>query len=108
MSDRILKVNELLKQVVADIINHEVESKGLLTVKAVETTPDMKHADIWISVLGEDEVAALAVVEEKKRQIQRIVNTKMASKNVPAIHFKVDKSGEYAQKIDELLKMTKA
>lgn len=108
MSDRIVKVNELLKQIVADIINYEIESQGLITVKAVETTSDMKHADVWISILGDEEEAVQSAIEEKRREIQKTVNMKMASKNVPAIHFKVDKSGEYAQKIDELLKTTKA
>lgn len=103
MSDRIRKVNELIKHEVADALIVEGIS-GFVTVKAVETSRDMKHADVWVSAIGENEEEMLAEIEEKRHEIQQAVSAKLTSRNVPAITFKLDKSGAYAQKIEELLK----
>lgn len=104
MSERTKKVNELVGQVVADTLNHEIESSGIVTVKAVETSPDLRYATVWVSILGDEEEDVLAKIEEKRRGLQRVLNSKMSSKHVPVLNFKVDYSGEYAQKIEELLK----
>lgn len=103
MSDRIRKVNELIKHEVADALKREGVS-GFITVKAVETSRDMKHADIWVSIIGENEEEALLEIEEKRHEVQQAVSVKLTSRNVPAITFKLDRSGAYAQKIEELLK----
>lgn len=103
MSERIRKVNELIKHEVADALKREGVS-GFVTVKAVETSRDMKHADVWISVIGENEDESLSEIEGKRREVQRAVSAKLTSKHVPAIRFRLDHSGAYAQKIEELLK----
>lgn len=103
MSDRIRKVNELIKHEVAAALKREGVG-GFITVKAVETSRDMKHADVWISIIGENEEEVLLEVEEKRHEVQRAISKKLTSRNVPAIAFKVDRSGAYAQKIEELLK----
>lgn len=103
MSERIRKVNELIKHEVAKALKREGVS-GFLTVKAVETSRDMKHADVWVSVIGENEDETLAQAEEKRREVQRAVAKKLTSKHVPAIRFRHDHSGAYVQKIEELLR----
>lgn len=102
MSERIRKVNELIKHVVADALKQEGTS-GLLTVKAVETTRDMKHADVWISVIGNEE-ETMTELEEKRKELQSAVARMVQAKHVPALHFRLDHSGAYAQRIEELLK----
>ncbi|MDO8507403.1 MAG: ribosome-binding factor A [bacterium] len=103
MSDRIRKVNELIKHEVAEALKREGVG-GFVTVKAVETTRDMKHADVWVSIIGENEEETLTEIEEKRREVQQAVSAKLTSRNVPAIKFRLDHSGAYAQKIEELLK----
>lgn len=103
MSDRIKQVNELIKQEAAKGLK-AVGVEGFITVKAVETDPDMKNAAVWVSVLAGDEEEALKEVESKRHQVQQLINKKMTSRNVPAINFRLDHSGEYAQRIEELLK----
>jgi ribosome-binding factor A len=103
MSERIRKVNELIKHEVADALKREGVS-AFVTVKAVETSRDMKHADVWVSVIGEDEEEIMQEIEEKRREVQQAVSVKLTSRNVPVITFRMDRSGAYAQKIEELLK----
>ena len=103
MNDRIRKVNELIKHEVASAFKKEGVG-GFVTVQAVETARDMKHADVWVSVIGENEEEILAEIEEKRHEVQKAVSANLTSKNVPAITFRLDHSGAYAQKIEELLK----
>jgi len=103
MSQRIKKVNELLRHLVAKAIE-DIATKGFITVKAVETARNMKHADIWVGVIGEDEASVLDFLEENRRDIQSEVARQLKSKNVPVLEFKIDHSGEHAAKIEELLK----
>lgn len=103
MSQRLRKVNELIKHLVANSIE-KIGIHGFVTVKAVETTRDMKHAVVWISVLADNEDEVIAEIEGKRQEIQMEINKKIKAKNVPAIHFKLDHSEKHAQKIEELLK----
>ena len=102
MSDRVKKVNEFLRQEVARGLEM-LDFRELVTVKAVETSRDLKHADIWIGILG-DEESAMDKIMKNQRNLQFAVNRKMPTKNVPKLRFRIDHSGEHALKIEELLK----
>ncbi len=103
MSERIRKVNELIKHLVAGAMR-EADTGGFVTVKAVETSRDMRYADVWISIFGKDEKETLNEIENQRSAIQRIMNSKIKAKHVPVLSFKVDHSGEHAQRIEDLLK----
>lgn len=103
MSERIRKVNELLKHEVASALIMEGVG-GFVTIKAVETSRDMKQATVWISIIGGNEEEVMSEIEGKRREIQQRTSSTLTSRNVPVLTFKVDHSGEHAQKIEELLK----
>jgi ribosome-binding factor A len=106
-SNRIQKVNELIKEEVSKILLTELgDHKGLLTITAVETTPDLRQATVWFRYLNGDETEIEKELKAKERSIQHEVNRKFTMKYVPKISFRYDKSGEYADKINELLKGT--
>jgi ribosome-binding factor A len=106
-SNRIQKVNGLIKEEVSKILLTELgEHKGLLTITAVETTPDLRHATIWYRYLGGEEAEIEKLLKGKQRDIQQEINHKFTMKYVPKISFRFDKSGEYADRINELLKGT--
>jgi len=102
MSDRIRKINEFIREqaslAIADIIGKE----DFITVTAVETTDDLKHSIIWVSVMG-DEDLALTHLLDRKSEIQHFVTAKMSTKYTPKIEFKIDHSQKYVEKIEELL-----
>ena len=103
MSKRLEKINELIREEVSRAILENVEPGDFVTVMAVETTPDIKHSTVWLSILG-NEKETLAHILEKKNIIQHEVTSKMATKYTPKIDFRIDHSQEYVQKIQELLK----
>jgi ribosome-binding factor A len=54
MSQRIDRVDELLRQEIGAILAKDVQDPhiGFATVTDVETTPDLRHAKVWVSVIG--------------------------------------------------------
>lgn len=102
MSDRIRKINELLREEISLSIAENIGKEDFITVTAVETTDDMKHATVWVSILGDEEKAAADLLA-KKSVIQHEVTGKMATRYTPKLEFKIDHSQEYVAKIEELL-----
>jgi len=105
---RIARLNEQVRSDVAELIAREMKDPrlaGLVSVTAAELTPDLRHARIFISVLGS--------VEDQKRSIQAIRNAagflrtqlaaRMTTKRAPELHFVLDASIERGQRIMHLL-----
>lgn len=102
MSERIRKVNELIREEASKAIEVNLSRDNLITVKAVETSRDLKEATIWVSVMG-DADAAMKELAENKSTIQHSITSKMYSKYTPKIEFKLDHSQAYVDRIEELL-----
>lgn len=107
MSLRIEKVNELIKQEVGKIILSEINFSTdiMVTVMRAEVSKDLRYADVFISVLPfEEKEVAEEILKENIYFIQKILNKKLFMKPLPRIKFKIDDTGEYVGKIDELIK----
>ena len=106
MSHRINQVNELIKQELNDLLVSELEfPKGcLVTITAVETSKDLRHAKIWVSVLpGYLLKKALDKLNSNAGHLQFLLNKKWSLKPLPRIKFEVDRTEAAASEIDELL-----
>lgn len=105
MSQRIAKVESLVRQVVAGELVRLPDS-GRLTVTAVDVSPDMRQADVWIGVIAQQtggEAKLFETVIDIRPQIQAAVARKMVTKFVPKIHLKHDIGGEYATHIGSVI-----
>lgn len=108
MSDvRVRKVNALIQREIGEMLLKDIDLDvdGLVTVKHVKTSDDLKYADIWVSVLPDnksDEV--LALLSMHVGHIQRLLNKTLVMKYVPYIRFKIDSSEGKAEKIYRLIK----
>ncbi len=105
MSQRILKVNELIKQEVSKLLKKEIDfADFLVTVTKVETSLDLKQARVRIIVLpSEKQEQALEIIQKNIFQLQQALNKKLKLKYVPKLRFEIDKLEEHAQRIEELL-----
>lgn len=102
MSNRIRKVNELIRELAAEVLAENISREYLFTVKAVETTRDLRHAVVWVSVMG-DADKFMTELGDRLHEIRHYITGKMASKYTPLIEFRIDHSEEYAARIEELL-----
>jgi ribosome-binding factor A len=100
------KVNELLREVIAEAAT-ELKDPGLgfLTITGVDTSPDLRTAVVYYSVLGtDDEVAETgAALERAAPHLQSIAGRQIRMKYTPRLSFRLDPSISEGLKIDRLL-----
>jgi len=107
MNQRILKVNELIKQEVGKIILTEVDfSRDIIaTIIKVKTSADLRYADVFVSALPSNkDVEVEKALKESIYFIQQKLNQKLHMKPLPRIRFVIDKSGEDVERIEELIR----
>jgi ribosome-binding factor A len=102
MSNRINKVNQLLQEELAKLIQ-EGGFEELITVTAVETTPDLKNARVWLSIFSQNQEEVLKKVIERTSYFQSYLGKKLFIKNIPRLSFCIDKSGQRVARIEEIL-----
>jgi len=106
MSQRILQINELLREHLGGILLREVSFKTgiLVTITKVDTNPDLRRSNISVSVFPEKETAyALRTLEHEKRRIQKTLHGKLHMKPLPLISFRSDPTEQNADVIEKIL-----
>lgn len=106
MSERIPKVNNLIKQELGKLLLQEVDfPKGTFaTISRVETSSDLLQARVFLNIFPQESSAlVLKILASRIFRLQQMLNGKLRMKKVPKIKFEIDKAEEYADKIEELL-----
>jgi ribosome-binding factor A len=107
MADRMRRVNEAVREVVSARIAEGLRDPriGFVTVTAVETSPDLRHARVYVSVLGsgEERSATLAGLESAHGVLQQAVASELRMKRTPTLQFVFDESISRGMRITELL-----
>jgi ribosome-binding factor A len=110
MSQRVAKVESLVQQVVASAIyEYLAQDAAYLTVTAVDVSPDLRHAIVWIGSLGSEaqQKKSWEQLIRATHDIQSELNARMATKFIPRIDFRADAGGEHAAEIEKLLRDTR-
>ncbi len=106
-SDRMRRVNEAMREVLSAAITSELKDPrvGFVTVTAVETSPDLRHARVFVSVLGNpgERRRSLKALDSAHGYLQRRVAAELRMKNTPLIQFVYDETPERGMRINELL-----
>jgi ribosome-binding factor A len=107
MADRMRRVNEAVREVVSARIAEGLRDPriGFVTVTGVETSPDLRHARVFVSVLGSDQerAATLAGLDSAHGLLQQSVATELRLKRTPSLQFVFDESIDRGMRISELL-----
>jgi ribosome-binding factor A len=102
------RVNEAIREVVAETIADQLADDpelGFVTVTDVETSPDLRHAKVYVTVLEtEMRESSLEVLERSAGLIQAEINAQMRLKRTPALRFIYDDTGEKAERVERLLR----
>lgn len=102
MKHRIERVCEVLQRELGAIIVRELTfSAPLVTVSAVDITPDLKQAHVFVSALGTDaqKRRALETLEHNRSLLQSELAKRVTLKNTPHLHFKFDTSIERGTRV---------
>ena len=108
-SNRIVRVNELLKRELSNLINlKNIAPKNsiLVSVTEVKTTSDLRKALVFISVFGGDdksEKEVIQVLRKKRVELQHDISQVITLKFTPVLRFELDKRLAAGDRIFELL-----
>ena len=106
-SGRMRRVDEAVRAVLSDAIASDLKDPrvGFVTVTGVKTSPDLRHARVYVSVLGTDaeRAATLEGLRSAHGYLQRRVADELTLKHTPALVFQYDESVDRGMRITELL-----
>jgi ribosome-binding factor A len=106
MSDRMRRVNESVRQVLAEALPELKDPRiGLVTVTAVDTTPDLRHATVYVSVLGgaRRRKASLQGLSAAHGLLQSRLGRQLRLKRTPQLTFEYDPSVERGVRMTRLI-----
>ncbi len=100
---RMTRINELLKREIAGILEKIIERKSgsLISVTEVNTTPDLKFAKVYISILGplQAKKEIFKSIEKHRALIQTSIASVIKIKYTPVLHFTLDNRFEAGDKV---------
>ena len=107
MSQRTEKVDELLRQEITSIVARDVADPrvGFVTITNVETTPDLRHAKVWVSVIGQpsERDATVSALGRAMPFVRRELGSRLRLRRIPDLHVHLDDTAERGTRVLQLL-----
>jgi ribosome-binding factor A len=106
MTQRTARLDELLREEISQVIRREVDDPrvGFVTITDVEVSPDLRHANVWVSIIGS--------AEERKQALRALSHAmpfvrgrlgRLRLKRIPDLHVKEDDSAERGTRVLRIL-----
>ncbi len=104
-SFRLLRVNELLKRVIAEYLHKHFRKESLsITITKVEASPDLKHANVYYSVYNEEsKKPAIQFLNRIKHVLYSVVGKEARLKYSPVLSFVWDETLEKGHRVLDIL-----
>jgi ribosome-binding factor A len=104
---RMRRVDEAVRAVLSDAIAKDLQDPrvGFVTVTGVKTSPDLRHARVYVSILGDEAVRAESLdgLRSARGFLQGRVAAELTLKHTPTIVFEFDESVDRGMRITQLL-----
>jgi ribosome-binding factor A len=107
MSQRIEKINEVIKQNINNILLKDLSLKDgvFITIAKVDTTPDLRYTRVFVSIFPENEISyANKALEKERYNLQGQLNKILHMRPLPKVEFRVDMTESKADEIEKILK----
>jgi ribosome-binding factor A len=109
MGLRLLKINESIKETLSSVITSaglKDPRIGFVTVTGVETSPDLAHAKVYVSVLGgkTERDLTMKALEKSRGFLQAKINASLHVKRTPQLQFLYDDTLDNALRIERALR----
>ena len=105
--DRMRRVNEAVREVLSARIAEGLKDPriGFVTLTSVDTSPDLRHARVYVSVLGDETERheTLAGLGSAHGVLQQAIANELRMKRTPTLRFVFDESIGRGMRISELL-----
>jgi ribosome-binding factor A len=107
VSQRTDRIDELLRQEIGAIVTRDVADPriGFATITKVETTPDLRHAKVWVSVIGQPEERSetISALARAMPFVRRELGRNLRLKRIPDLHVELDDAAERGTRVLHLL-----
>ena len=107
MSQRTQRVDELLRQEIGALLAKEIADPriGFATITDVETSPDLGHAKVWVSVIGgqADRVETIRALQQAMGYVRRQLGQRLRIRRIPELHVQLDDSAERGTRVLHLI-----
>ncbi len=101
------RVDVAMRAVLSDAIAKDLKDPrvGFVTVTGVKTSPDLRYARVYVSVLGDDAARSDSIdgLRSAHGYLQRRVASELTLKHTPSLEFEYDESVDHGMRINELL-----
>ncbi|MQB00622.1 MAG: 30S ribosome-binding factor RbfA [Actinobacteria bacterium] len=105
MSQRTEKIERLARQVLGEAIQDLKDPRvGFATVTRVRVSGDLRHALVWVSVLGNDEEqeSTLAGLRSASPRLRSELGSQVRMRYLPELKFELDRGAEDAENLERI------
>jgi len=107
VTQRTQRIDALLREEIGAILARDVSDPeiGFTTVTRVETAPDLSHAQVWVSLIGQPDERAttLAAFRRALPFIRHLLGQRVRLRRIPELHLRVDDTSERGTRVLHLL-----
>jgi ribosome-binding factor A len=107
-ASRAERLAEVIRTEASEIIQRELRDPriGFISITGVEVSGDLRHAKIFVSVLGDAEAKrrTMAGLVHARGHIRSVLGARLALRFVPEIAFRLDDSIERGMRVSTLLR----
>jgi len=106
MSNRTVRVNELVQREISDILRRRYQSESVaITIAEVRVSPDLRDARVFVSIVGDEDTVdqKLKWLRSKAGEIRGEVGRRIVLKYLPKFEYVIDKSAIRGARILQVL-----
>jgi ribosome-binding factor A len=107
MTQRTERIDALLREEIGAILSREVADPriGFATVTDVETVPDLSHAQVWVSLIGQpdERAGSLAALRSAMPFVRHLLGKRLRLRRIPELHVRADDTAERGTRVLRLL-----
>jgi ribosome-binding factor A len=106
MSNRTVRVNELVQRELSAILRKHYQSESVgLTITQVRVSPDLHDARVFVSVLGDEETVTktLRWLRSQATEIRQEIGRRIVLKFLPKFEYRLDESTAHSTRMQALL-----
>ncbi len=109
MTRRTERVNELVREEISDLLQREIKDPrftGLVSVTDVHVSPDLRHARVFVSIMGSEEERkeTFSALTAASHFIRKELGKRMTTRHTPELDFRLDDSLERGAHLADLMR----
>jgi ribosome-binding factor A len=107
VTQRTERIDALLREEIGAILGREVADPavGFVTVTDVETAPDLSHAQVWVSLIGQPDERAVSLTALRRAMpyVRHLLGSRVRLRRIPELHVRLDETAERGTRVLQLL-----